>query len=39
MGRGGVDDSFLSDQLDESLLGQSIQNAVNNLIKDVEKEG
>ena len=37
MGRGGVDDSFLSDQLDESLLGQSIQNAVNNLIKDVEK--
>ena len=35
-GRGGVDDSFLSDELDESLLDQSIQNAVNNLIKDVE---
>jgi len=36
-GMGGVDESFLTEGLDESMLDQSIQNAVNNLIKDVEK--
>ena len=38
MGKGGGDESYLSDELNESLLDKSIQNAVSNLIKDVERE-
>ena len=37
-GRGGVDTDNIQDELGQSLLDESIQNAVNNLIKKVEYE-